>query len=165
MLDVISHDPLRAQRFAEAMSLFNTSSGIETKSLVENYDWQALSETAVVVDVGGSHGDIAISLARKYPKFTCIVQDLPKVIASANVPDSLEKQVSFMEHDFFADQPVVNADVYFFKWIFHDWADKYCIRILKALIPALKKGARIVVNEFIVPTPGILPIYLEAEIR
>lgn len=58
-----------------------------------------------------------------------------------------------------------HADVYFFKWIFHDWSDKYCIKILRALIPALKKGARIVVNEFIVPAPGTLPTHLEAGIR
>jgi ubiquinone/menaquinone biosynthesis C-methylase UbiE len=164
MLEVLSKDPVRAKRFAEAMSLFNSSSGMETKSVVNNYSWASLPDGAVVVDVGGSHGDVAISLARKYPKLTYIVQDLPNVVASAKVPYGLEEQVSFMAHDFFADQPVKEADVYFFKWIFHDWPDKYCIKILKALIPALKKGARIVVNEFIVPPPGALPAYLETGI-
>ena len=55
--------------------------------------------------------------------------------------------MKFMAHDFFTEQPVVGADVYYFRWILHDWSDKYCTRILKALIPALKPGARIVLSE------------------
>jgi hypothetical protein len=165
MLNVLADDPCRAKRFAEAMSLFNNSPGMGPKYVVDNYDWASLGDGAIVVDVGGSLGDIATSLARQYPNISCIVQDLPEVIASAVVPDSLEQRLSFMEHDFFTEQPIKNADVYFFKWIFHDWSDKYCINILRALIPALKKGARIVVNEFIVPEPGVIPVYLEAGLR
>jgi chemotaxis methyl-accepting protein methylase len=118
-----------------------------------------------VVDVGGSYGDVAISLARKYPKMTCIVQDLPKVISSAKIPEGLEKQLTFMGHDFFKEQPVKNADVYFLKWILHDWSDTYCNKILKALTPAMKKGARVVINEFILPEPGTVPLNEESTLR
>lgn len=167
MLEVLGDDPLRAERFADAMSLFNSSPGLETKSVVENYDWTSLPSGAVVVDVGGSYGDIAIALARTHSHLTYVVQDLPNVVAAAKIPDDLaeEQRLSFMAHDFFTEQPVKNAHVYFFKWILHDWPDKYCIRILRALIPALQKGARVVVNEFVVPSPGTLPTYLEAGIR
>ncbi|MCJ1246594.1 hypothetical protein MMC30_003803 [Trapelia coarctata] len=57
--------------------------------------------------------------------------------------------------DFFTPQPVT-ADVYYFRWIFHNWSDQYCIQILRNLIPALQPGARIVVNEFVMPEPGTL---------
>ncbi|EME44652.1 hypothetical protein DOTSEDRAFT_24658 [Dothistroma septosporum NZE10] len=50
-----------------------------------------------------------------------------------------------MPHDFFSEQYVKNADVYFFRFIFHNLADKYAVKILHALIPALKAGARIVI--------------------
>lgn len=55
-----------------------------------------------------------------------------------------------MYSDFFTQQPVT-ADVYYFRSIFHNWADKYCIRILQNLVPALKPGARIVIHERILP--------------
>lgn len=165
MLKTIASNPARAERFAEAMSFFNNSPGLEVKHVVDNYDWAALGEDATVVDIGGSHGDVAISLARQYPNLRCIVQDLPEVIATATPPKGLDDRLSFQVHDFFTEQPVKNADVYFFKWILHDWSDKLCIKILRALIPALKKGARIALNEFVVPDPGVIPLYLEMDLR
>lgn len=44
--------------------------------------------------------------------------------------------------------------------MFHNWPDKYCIRILKGLIPALQPGAKIVLQEPYMPpaltmTPGL----------
>jgi hypothetical protein len=53
--------------------------------------------------------------------------------------------------DFFTPQPVA-ADVYYFRSIFHNWADKYCVEILRSLVPALKKGARIIIHERVLPT-------------
>ena len=70
-----------------------------------------------------------------------------------------------MAHDFFTEQPVKDADVYFFKWIFHDWSDKYSIKILRSLIPALKKGSKIILNEYVIPQPGEVSLLKEREIR
>lgn len=39
------------------------------------------------------------------------------------------------------------ANVYFLRWITHDWSDKYALMILRNLIPALKDGARIIVYD------------------
>ena len=55
-----------------------------------------------------------------------------------------------MEHDFFTPQPIA-ADVYYFRSIFHNWSDKYCVKNLHKLIPALRPGARIVINERMLP--------------
>jgi len=70
-----------------------------------------------------------------------------------------------MEHDFLTEQPVKNADVYFFRWIFHNWSDKYCIKILRSLIPALKTNARIVINDNVLPEPGVMPNFREERLR
>lgn len=43
----------------------------------------------------------------------------------------------------------------------HDWSDKYCRQILQDLIPALKPGARIVLNEQVLPTPNTVSKYQE----
>lgn len=65
---------------------------------------------------------------------------------------ALRSRVTFVEHDFFQTQPLA-ADVYLFRQILHDWSDIDCVRILKALLPALKTGARILISESVMPNP------------
>ncbi|KAI8630531.1 hypothetical protein F5Y19DRAFT_474315 [Xylariaceae sp. FL1651] len=45
----------------------------------------------------------------------------------------------------------VKADAYFFRSTFHNWVDKHCIKILRNLVPALKLGAKIIIDERILP--------------
>lgn len=96
-----------------------------------------------------------------------MVQDLPPVIAAAEkeVPPELAGRTKFMPHDFLTEQPVHGADVYFFRWILHNWSDKYCIKILRNLIPALKPGARVVINDNVLPQPGVLSQWQEERLR
>lgn len=147
--------PGRAERFARAMSLFSMGPGYAPKWLVENYPWESLG-AGTLVDVGGSNGEYSIAIAQKYPQIKLIIQDRPDVItkAKSNAPTEYADRISFMAHDFFKVQPIKNADVYLMRWILHDWSDIYAIRILRALIPALKKEAKIVLHEYIVPEPG-----------
>jgi hypothetical protein len=44
--------------------------------------------------------------------------------------------------------------MYYFRFIFHDWPDRYCATLLRALIPALKRGARVVISDYVVPDLG-----------
>lgn len=44
--------------------------------------------------------------------------------------------------------------VYFFRWIIHNYSTPYAISILKNLIPSLKPGARIVINDHCLREPG-----------
>lgn len=63
-----------------------------------------------------------------------------------------------MNSDFFTPQPVT-ADVYYLRWILHNWPDKYCVEILRNLRPALKPGAMIVIHEQVLPTDiGEMPV-------
>lgn len=121
----------------------------------------------IVVDVSESHGLIAIELARSFPTLHIVVQDLDEpVLKDADARKSLEvaDRVSFMVHDFFTPQPI-RAAVYYFRSIFHNWPDKYCVKILQALIPALQPGASIVINDSVMPRPGTLPWHQEAKLR
>lgn len=112
--------------------------------------WTLASNPADIIQVGGSAGHDAIVLARDFPDLTITVQDLPKVKSEfdANLPAELKSRVSFMEHDFFQPQPV-QADIYIFKMILHDWPDQEAAKILQALIPSLKPGARVILFEYI----------------
>ncbi|KAL8365405.1 hypothetical protein RB595_004283 [Gaeumannomyces hyphopodioides] len=116
-------------------------------------DWAALGSGARVVDVGGSAGHDAASLARRFPNLRLTVQDLPRVgpVFDAGADDAdlrAEGRVGFVAHDFFEPQPVAGADVYMLKMILHDWTDAECARILRALVPALKPGARVILIEY-----------------
>ncbi|KAH5652259.1 hypothetical protein HBI51_076110 [Parastagonospora nodorum] len=149
----------KAKRFADAMSFFQASPAMHTALLVDNYDWKAYN---TIVDVGGSHGAVMLELARQNPEVKCVVQDLPEVVAGA--PQGVDR-VEFQPYNFFTEQPVKNADVYLFRMIFHNWGDKYCIRILENLVPALKKGSRVVINDHVVPPGGVLSPYKDRTVR
>lgn len=162
----LAKDPTRASRFANAMANLAQDPGFSPEHICQNYAWGHLG-AATVVDVGGSSGTFAIALAEHFPKLRIIVQDRPDVVqvASKQLPEPLKQRVSFMAHDFFTEQPIKDADVYFLKWILHDWSDQYAIRILRCLIPALRRGAKIVLHEYVVPQPGEVSVLKEREIR
>lgn len=157
---------MRAERYAAAMSWFSTGPGLEMTHILEALRWESLVD-GVVVDVGGSYGSICVTLARNHPSLKFIVQDRPEVIVAGRqqLPQELDDRVTFLEHDFFDDQPVRGADVYILRWILHDWSDQYAIKILRALIPALKEGAKVLINEIILPEPGSSTPYHERKLR
>ena len=119
----------------------------------------------IIYKVGGSNGFVSVGLASAFPQLHFIVQDFEEVVASANVSADHKDRIRFMAHDFLSEQPIKNADVYLFRWIFHNWSDMYCIRILRNLIPALKGGAIILINDNVLPEPGTLGSWQEERLR
>ena len=161
----MSKDPRRAARFGAGMSALITSQEYELSSIINTGPWSTL-RGATIVDIGGSHGDVVIAVARAYPSLQFVVQDLPETIDSRPlIPGELESRITFMAHDFFTPQPVKNADLYFFRWIFHNWSDKYCLLILRYLILALKPQARILIVDFCLPEPNTTDLLAERQIR
>lgn len=73
--------------------------------------------------------------------------------------------IQFQKYDFFTPQVVKDADVYLYRWIFHNWQDEQCIQILRAAIPALKPGAKILINDGCLPQPGTGHASLEKAAR
>ncbi|KAF2648949.1 sterigmatocystin 8-O-methyltransferase precursor [Lophiostoma macrostomum CBS 122681] len=162
MFDFFEDYPERMSRFKDAMSFLSTFPGLEPSYVIKAYDWASLGK-ATVVDVGGSHGIVCIALARESPDLQFVVQDLKTVVDDAKTKSlaELSHRVTFQAHDFFEEQPVKNAEIYFFRWILHDWSDKYCVKILRALIPALKPGARLLFSERCLEPPCTLPLAAE----
>ena len=146
--------PERSRRFGGGMRFMTRGSLYDIEHLIKNYDWAALdNESGVVVDIGGGHGGVSKALAKATKQMKLIVQDLPGTVKEGEtlLPESLKGRVTFMPHDFFNEQPVKNADVYFFRFILHNWSDGYCIQILRNLIPAMKNGSKVVIYEFLIP--------------
>lgn len=101
------------------------------------------------------------------PTINCIVEDSPDVVVQGQegLPADLRGRISFQAHDFFQEQPVKGADVYLLRLVLHDWSDKYSKMIIKALIPALKPGAKVVINDRVIPGRGEAPYLAEREAR
>lgn len=161
--DLEAH-PSRSKRFANAMSAF--TSRTEVSYLFESYDWRGL-ESATIVDVGGGYGPISISLATNFSALNFIVQDLAAAIADgpAYVPADISDRISFMTYDMLTPQTIRNIDVIFFRAVFHNWTDHYCVKILRNQIPALKKGSRLLIVEPLLVESGELPWHEERRLR
>ena len=110
--------------------------------------WHTLRPSATVVDVGGSRGPVRAFLAQTFPRLRFVVQDLSATTAEigpANaytLPEDVKERVTLTEHDFFEPQPVHEADVYLLRFVFHKWSDEYCLKILRALVPAMGPGGK-----------------------
>jgi precorrin-6B methylase 2 len=146
------------------MAFLHAGSGFQPSEVLSTI---SPSSSPVFVDVGGSTGHVSIQIARQHPDWKFIVQDSPETIAlgKTQVPADVKDQILFTVHDFWTKQPVRGADVYFFKTIFHDWSDTYSAKILRALIPALKYGARIIIADVCIPPRGAVSLYKEQWIR
>ena len=131
---------------------------------MKEFPW---SSVGIMVDVGGAFGATSSLIARNYPSIKCIVQDLPSIVdqARSQVPEDVAGQLEFMAHDIFKEQTVKHADLYLFRMILHDWSDIKAHSILRSLVPALKSGSHILLQDFVVPPPGCLPNYHEKTIR
>ncbi|KAI0173698.1 sterigmatocystin 8-O-methyltransferase [Hypoxylon sp. FL1284] len=162
IFDIIGESPERAVRFANAMKVMTSKPEFDLSYAMDPYDWESLGE-AQIVDVGGAKGHFALALARRYKKLHVVVQDMAKVVENANAGD-LEERVSFMAHNLF-DRQTIRGDVFFFRWIFHNWSDKYCIQILRAQVPALKPGTKLIIQEAIMPAPGTVAQWKERDLR
>lgn len=88
----------------------------------------------------------------------------PPYVTGSLIPRELESRVSLTTHDFFTPQSV-SADLYYFRWVFHNWSDAYVVKILQNLVPALKPGARILLNDGVLPEPGSVGGMEEKSIR
>ena len=99
MWEVFADDPdqSRAQKFGRAMSAVNNAPGYEPYRLLDGFPWGSIGK-GIVVNVGGSHGRIAIEIAEHFPQLDCVVQDLPEVVekGKAMLPSHLTDRVTFM---------------------------------------------------------------------
>lgn len=150
MFSYLSKHPAHEKRFGNAMRYYSRVEEWDLKHLVRTYPWESLDRPgSIFVDIGGGQGTVSHRIASTTTHIQFIVQDLAGVVreGSATLPTELKNRLKFMEHDFFTEQPVKNADIYFFRWILHDWSDKYCLQILRQLIPAMKEGGKVMVYE------------------
>lgn len=141
--------------------------GYQLEYLLDGYDWAGLGNVKVI-DIGGFRGRISIALAERFSNLNMLVEDMGmnEKEAHAAVPANLKDRVNFLIHDMFEPQ-TVSADVYYIRQVLHDWPDKYSIKVIRQQTPCLKKGAKLLLNESLLPEqPGSsLPLWREKDLR
>lgn len=148
----LSQDAERLGRFGTGMKFFSRGGGFDLKFLAKGFPWGEVDrEDAVVVDCGGGVGTVSRRLAAATQKLRFVVQDLPGPVALGRetLPVELKDRVRYEEGDFFAEQKLLGANVYFFRWILHNWSDAYCVRILRNLVPAMRTHSKVLIYEYI----------------
>ncbi|MCJ1252099.1 hypothetical protein MMC30_009337 [Trapelia coarctata] len=158
--------PERAKVFGSAMGNFSKGVSHKVEYLVKNYDWKGLG-AKTVVDIGGSHGHISLAIAKEAPALNFVIEDLPGTVADGEkmLDPAFKDRVTFIAHDMNNLQPVKGAAVYLFRSVLLNWPDKYCVKFLQNLLPALEPGARVVINEGCLPEPGEVSPWDEKLIR
>ncbi|KAJ4413755.1 hypothetical protein N0V82_008344 [Gnomoniopsis sp. IMI 355080] len=135
---------------------------------VGGYPWEStLKNGAVVVDIGGGIGSSILALRTNFPSykndFVGIVQDQPGMIEHAKAqwekmdPQALASgAVKLTAHDFFQENPVKGADVYWFRSVIVDWQDDDLIKMFTHVKNAMSPGnSRLLIGEYIMhPTCG-----------
>ncbi|CRG87037.1 Demethylsterigmatocystin 6-O-methyltransferase [Talaromyces islandicus] len=103
----------------------------------------------LLVDVGGGHGSDLLSFREKFPHLSgkLVLQDLPHVIETANIPSSIEGQ----GYDFFDEQPVKGAKAYYLRTVLHDWPDAQVVQILARLRDAMDSSSILLIEEKAMP--------------
>ena len=165
--EILEKEPWKVQRFSDGLEYATATGGNhDFRELVKVFDWKKFG-AGTLVDVGGSSGRVCVAIAPLAPELKFIVQDLPEVeeAAAKAIPEELKGRVRFEAHDFFKPQPVVDAHVYLYRQILHDWPDREAIAILQALAPSLRNGDTVLLMEAVIPDPGQLPPHVERLVR
>lgn len=168
IFEYLETDQERRTRFMGHMRTAGSSDGWNIKHLVRGYDWSTIG-TGTVVDIGGSIGHSSYAIADAAPELIFVVQDLEQCIESAKAQAQTHgkgsERLKFTVHDFFTPQVIKGAEVYLLRFILHDYPDKYAVKILQQIVPALGENSRIIVMDCVAPDPGVLTKVQERMIR
>ena len=150
---VLASQPERGRRFGGAMRFFTKGDSWHLRHMLASFDWPSIDKPGnVVVDIGGGNGQISQYLARQTSNIRFVIQELPHVVseAPAHLPADLKNRIDFVVHDFFSPQSNESAPTAFLlRYILHNWSDKYAVSILKNLAPAMRRGSKVLVYEYV----------------
>lgn len=114
-------------------------------------------DAPLIVDVGGGRGHALRRIRAEcpdIPRERMVLEDRPPVIEEVVRLGLAELQgVKKIAHDFFKEQPVKGALVYYLRRIMHDWSDDLDCTILGHLRDAMTPNSRILITEQVVTNP------------
>ncbi|MCJ1373108.1 hypothetical protein MMC20_004335 [Loxospora ochrophaea] len=161
--------PSEATRFAKAMEGITRFDRPFT--LLSQWIQDSENSHGKLIDVGGGSGHIALGLAKEFPTWSFVVQDLHDNMfseTSRHSPADLLSRVSFESHDFFSRQPLhADIDAWVLRQCLHNWSDEDGAKILRTFVPAMEANPKtaLLVNESIIPNRGDIPLHEERAFR
>lgn len=161
-----AENPDKAARFAKAMAAI-TQMDQSIAMLCDDFPWGKLGAPGKVVDMGGGSGHVSMHLASHFDNLEFVVQDSNRSALAegrAKVGADIAPRIKFMHHDFFGEQTITDADTFFLRQCLHNWNDDDCIKVIRALVPALEKckpGTRLLINDTILPERNEMSKYEE----
>lgn len=163
----VAADPNLQARYAAYMAVVTQSEGMALGHLIDGWreGWTDLArKEGVLIDVGGSAGNVGRAVVDAFPGVRVVVQDRPEVVGRARGMEDVgnRMELTFQAHDFFTPQPERPSGfgegkghvVYLLRQILHDWDDDRAVVILRHLAGALEKAgpdARLVVMDTVLP--------------
>ncbi|KAK3990479.1 S-adenosyl-L-methionine-dependent methyltransferase [Cladorrhinum sp. PSN332] len=119
--------------------------------LLDGFDSNSSSSSALLVDVGGGLGHDCTGFLATFPdvRARVVLQDLEPVISQIR---DLDPRIEPTVYDFHTEQPVEEARAYYMHSVLHDWPDEVCLSILANIKKAMKPGySRLLINENVIP--------------
>jgi hypothetical protein len=146
--EFMKQNPEEAQIFNETMT---NLSMIDGPAVEGAYDFQGINS---IVDVGGGHGRLLLTILEKNPHMKGTLYDLAHVVAgAANGPlKPVMNRCTVSAGDMFSSVPA-GAEAYIMKHIIHDWPDDLCLKILKACRRSVNPGGKLLVVDSVIQ-PG-----------
>jgi O-methyltransferase domain len=147
VFDYLAQHPELAAQFSEAMVGIH---GAEPAAVAAAYDF---SRFGVIVDVGGATGNMLAHVLARYPRSQGVLFDLPHVVAEASTllrAKGVDSRVRIERGSFFETVPG-GGDAYILSHIIHDWNEDQCLTILGNCRKAMKRGAKLLIVEFVLP--------------
>jgi hypothetical protein len=147
-------------RFATGVKAIEWVPGQSVGLIPGIYDWASLGNVKIV-SIGVGMSQAAIELAKNFSNLAVVVQDSAAMMGGGEVvPTELKDRITYQEHELFAPQ-TEKAPVYFFRMIFRALGDQFAQQILKAHIPVLESGAKILIQDVVMPEHDVVPLHKE----
>jgi ubiquinone/menaquinone biosynthesis C-methylase UbiE len=138
--------PDRAEVFNNAMTKMTQ---LVNESVLMSYPFSRFRR---VVDVGGGHGELLISILKTSPDARGVLFDSPQVITGAKriAESGLTARCELVGGNFFHSVPP-DGDAYLLKWIIHDWNDEQCVTILKNIRRSIASNGVVLIVDSVIP--------------
>ena len=147
IFEFLAQRPEEAAMFSESMVGIH---GGEPPAVAAAYDFSA---AGTIVDVGGATGNMLAHILSRYPQPKGVLFDRPHVVTEAPAllrAKGVADRVTIVEGNFFESVPQ-GGDAYILSHIIHDWTEGQCQTILGNCRKALRRGAKLLIVEFVLP--------------
>jgi SAM-dependent methyltransferase len=150
--EYFSRHPEEARVFNDAMTDLTRS---HSPGIAAAYEFGRFNK---IIDLGGGHGTLLMTLLRRYPGLRGVVFDLPQVVTGAQAAIAaagLSDRCEAIAGDILESVPA-GADGYLTRGVIHGFDKEHALAVLRNIRRAIQPEGRLLLVEFVVP-PGNQP--------